>query len=88
MVQKCGLLARENPACQEAGKFNKDNFQKQIIEARNAYRVVKSKPSQAQAFKRDKGVQDPNRAPSGNTPIQMISVWDTVSALGFPQGLE
>lgn len=85
MVQKCGLLDVDNPACQRDEKFNEDNFQRQIVEARNAYRVVKFKPTQAQDFKRDKSVHDENGAPGGNIPIQMIGVWDTVSALGFPQ---
>jgi uncharacterized protein (DUF2235 family) len=85
MVQECGLLDIKNSACEEDGRFNEKAFQEQLENARDAYRQVKSNPSRAAAFKREMGVSDPQYAPGGNVPIKMIGVWDTVSALGFPQ---
>ena len=85
MVQECGLLDINNEACKKNGIFDEDAFQGQLKEALAAYRKIKSDSSLAAAFKRNKAVTDSKVVPDGNIPIEMIGVWDTVSALGFPQ---
>lgn len=85
MVQECGLLDINNKACKKNGIFDEDAFQGQLKEALAAYRKIKSDRSLAAAFKSTRAVIDPKVVPDGNIPIEMIGVWDTVSALGFPQ---
>ena len=84
MVQECGLLDIRNSACQKGGKFDEGEFQKQIDLAMRAYEKIKSDRSLATAF-RAKAVKHDANAPNGALQIEMIGVWDTVSALGFPQ---
>lgn len=84
MVQECGLLDIKNSACQKSGKFDEDEFQKQIDLAMEAYQKIKTDKSLATIF-RAKAVKHPRNAPDGAFKIEMIGVWDTVSALGFPQ---
>ena len=85
MVQECGLRDIKNDACKRNGVFDEAAFQDQLIVARDAYREIKTDRLAADAFKAAMGVTDPDGAPGGNIPIEIIGVWDTVSALGFPQ---
>lgn len=85
MVQECGLLDINNEACKKNGIVDEDAFQGQMKEALAAYRKIKSDRSLADAFKSTRAVTHPEVAPDGNIPIEMIGVWDTVSALGFPR---
>ncbi len=84
MVQECGLLDIKNPACQKDGKFDEEEFQKQIDLAMEAYEKIKTDKSLATTFKAT-AVKHHKNAPDGALQIEMIGVWDTVSALGFPQ---
>lgn len=84
MVQECGLLDIKNSACQKGGAFDEDEFQNQIDLAMKAYEKIKTDKSLAATFKA-KAVKHPRNAPDGALQIEMIGVWDTVSALGFPQ---
>ncbi len=90
LIEACGLLDR--------GKCTDDNnvvqehiFQERIDEARNAYRKHKGEKdgktanTAADQFKGNMAVVDAEHAPHGNLKIRFIGVWDTVSALGFPQ---
>ncbi|WP_198265608.1 DUF2235 domain-containing protein [sulfur-oxidizing endosymbiont of Gigantopelta aegis] len=44
-------------------------------------------PHQAEQFKAKTALHHETFVPNGNVPIKFIGVWDTVSALGFPDGL-
>ncbi|MGR9100160.1 MAG: DUF2235 domain-containing protein [Gammaproteobacteria bacterium] len=44
-----------------------------------------SNPEKAAEFKKNKAIHHPEFAPDGNLRIKFLGVWDTVSALGFPQ---
>ncbi len=89
MVQECGLLDINNEACSKGGVFDEDAFQEQLDEARRSYRKIKRDPTLAEKFKRKKAVAHPKIGDADavpiEVPIEMIGVWDTVSALGFPQ---
>jgi len=79
----CGLLDRNHPDIQIGGVFDEDKFRAKISEAFELYQA-KDKIRQ-QAFKERYAVKDADHAPDGNLKIKFIGVWDTVSALGFPQ---
>ena len=85
MIQECGLLDIENGSCKTDGHFDEKKFQTQVEKAFKAYRKIKSNPSKALEFKKNYAIKDPESAPDSNLKIKMIGVWDTVSALGFPQ---
>jgi len=87
MVQECGLLYVKPD---RRSSFDEDKFERLIDEAMKGYEKHwkdlgrKYDPSATEAFKArvqeagDFDLKDP-------VPIKMIGVWDTVSALGFPQ---
>lgn len=79
----CGLIDRNHPAIQTNGEFDEDKFKDKIQEAFKLYESKDSK--RQQAFKAQYAVTDSEYAPDGNLRIRFIGVWDTVSALGFPQ---
>ena len=85
MIQECGLLDITNPACQSDGRFDEARFQDQLDEAMRAYKLIRSRPTVAAEFKRDKSVKHDAHAPGGDLRIRFVGVWDTVSALVFPQ---
>ena len=83
MVEACGLLDREK--CNDGAKgFQEQIFQEKLDRARTAYRKHKRRKA-GDAFKAELAVKDPDHAPDGSMKIKFIGVWDTVSALGFPQ---
>ncbi|MCH8097315.1 MAG: DUF2235 domain-containing protein [Proteobacteria bacterium] len=84
MIQECGLLDIKNPACQKDGKFDEVKFQQQIDLEMEAYKKIKTNKSLASTF-RARSVKHSQSAPDGALKIEMIGVWDTVSALGFPK---
>ena len=84
MIQECGLLDINNSACQTKGVFDERKFQDHVDKAFKAYEKIESNASKAGEFKK-KAVTHPKFAPDGALKIKMIGVWDTVSALGFPQ---
>lgn len=77
MIQECGLLDRNHADCKKGGEFDEQKFEEQIGEAIKAYVMHECCPRHALEFKK-KAVKEP-------LMIKMIGVWDTVSALGFPQ---
>lgn len=83
MVEACGLLDRDQ--CKDGGNsFQESIFQKKLEKARKAYRKHKGRKA-GDAFKAELAVKDPDHAPGGDLRIKFVGVWDTVSALGFPQ---
>ena len=81
MIQECGLLCIKRD---EQGNKNYDEqeFQRLLKLAMKAYVKHKSNPSYLEKFHSE--VKEPFLiVPS--VSIEMVGVWDTVSALGFPQ---
>ena len=80
-VNACGLIDKKcltNP-----DTF--DNDLKNLVEnAFECYRQRLKNPKMAQDFKQKYAVKDKDHAPDGNLEIKFVGVWDTVSALGFP----
>lgn len=81
MIQECGLLYIERD---EQGNKNYDEqeFQRLLKLAMKAYVKHKSNPSHLEKFRSE--VKEPFSIAS-SVGIEMVGVWDTVSALGFPQ---
>lgn len=78
-LHTCGLIDKTQVASEKA-------FQTCINQALKAYEKRHSNPEQAKDFKAHYAIKDNNAAPDGNIKIHFIGVWDTVSALGFPDG--
>ncbi len=89
-IEACGLLDRNeckdgNDQCQEG------IFKEQLDKARKAYQKHKGEKdgkaakTAADDFKAKMAIKHAEHAPNGNLKIRFIGVWDTVSALGFPQ---
>lgn len=85
MVQWCGLLDTKDAAYWQNGNFDETKFQCDIDAAMRAYKKIRKNPSIAKEFKSQHSVKDDKFAPDGDLKIKFIGVWDTVSALGFPQ---
>ena|GEM_PF-307076 len=88
MVQECGLLY-VNPDRRRA--FDEDEFEQLIDEAMEGYEKhwaglfeKNHFPEAVEPFQRRVEASTDFELKK-NTPITMIGVWDTVSALGFPQ---
>ncbi len=82
-LNACGLVDINH--AQGPNGFDSDLFEDLVEEAFNCYRDNKNTPEKAAAFKAKYAVSGEGYAPNGNLTIQFIGVWDTVSALGFPQ---
>ncbi|MGY6275542.1 DUF2235 domain-containing protein [Methylomonas sp. MgM2] len=80
-VHACGLVDIRQAT--ENGVFDSVKFKALVEEAFVCYRS-QDKAAQ-QAFKARYAVQDDVHAPGGDLKIKFVGVWDTVSALGFPQ---
>ena len=78
MIQSCGLLDINNECCKTNKHLDEKKFQYQLKMAMEAYELIKMDTSFALEFKK-KAVEH------GKLKIKFIGVWDTVSALGFPQ---
>ena len=65
------------------GVFDSDRFEQLVDEALDCYRSEDK--AKQQAFKNRYAVSDDRHAPNGDLRIHFIGVWDTVSALGFPE---
>jgi uncharacterized protein (DUF2235 family) len=94
MIQECGLLDRDDDACKTNDRFDEAKFQGLIDEAVQAYANHKSDTDGVGACQeRAVGHEEKNKGDIGkgdkskkaSLPIKMIGIWDTVSALGFPQ---
>lgn len=90
MIQECGLLDVDEKFCKspnedEKLEFDEKKFQALVNKAFKAYEKIGTDLSKAIEFKTKYAVKDPESAPDGELKIKMIGVWDTVSALGFPQ---
>ncbi len=59
-------------------KLDQDDLEKRADEVFRAYRAAKKDPSLAKQCRED-------QSSHGAIPIKFIGMWDTVSALGFPQ---
>ncbi len=81
MIQECGLLCINRD---EQGNKNYDEqeFQRLLKLAMKAYVKHKSNPSYLEKFRSE--VKEPFSIAS-SVGVEMVGVWDTVSALGFPQ---
>lgn len=84
-INACGLLNKKHPSVQTDGAFDSDKFQDKVNEAFDCYRKIKKNPQLAQKFKDTYAVNHDVHAPSGDLKIKFVGVWDTVSALGFPE---
>ena len=82
MLHTCGLL---NIYDASGNRKNRREIQKLIDQAILAYRKRRKDAAIAEAYKREHAVKDDEFAPEGSLKIHFIGVWDTVSALGFPQ---
>ncbi len=69
-----GLLAASGLV--DGRKLSHDELQDRSKEALNVYKAAKGDPSRG----------NPSFGEHGVIPVKFIGVWDTVSALGFPQG--
>ena len=78
-INCCGLLDKSKTATEA-------EFQTQINNALQAYVEIKSKPELASDFKEEFAITGKDYAPDANLQIHFLAVWDTVSALGFPDG--
>ena len=79
-IHSCGLLDKTKAATEV-------EFQKLIDQSLKAYeKITDEKSVLANDFKENYAVNDENHAPDANLKIHFIGVWDTVSALGFPDG--
>ena len=81
-VDACGLLNRFDDS---DNLKDEKLFCKQLEHALQAYKKAKKDSSIAQKFKQDFALKDPNYVPDGDLKIHFVGIWDTVSALGFPQ---
>ncbi len=81
MIQECGLLCINRD---ERGNKNYDEqeFQDLLKLAMKAYVKHKSNPSHLEKFRSE--VKEPFSIAS-SVSVEMVGVWDTVSALGFPK---
>jgi len=77
-IDSCGLL--------DKSKTTEVDFQERINQALHAYENISSKPELASDFKQKYAVNGEGYAPDANLQIHFLGVWDTVSALGFPNG--
>ena len=84
MLQVVGLLHRESEACKSNGTFDESKFQVMIEKARQTYIHHKSNPQLTLDFRKD-CTENFKFDPTWRIKIKFIGVWDTVSALGFPQ---
>ena len=85
MVQACGLL--DWTRCTDGSNALQETiFQQKLTDARIAYRKHKTQNT-GDAFKKKWAVTDDDHVPDGNLKIKFIGIWDTVSALGFPNDL-
>ena len=84
MLQVVGLLDKNAPNCKTKGKFDERKFQDMLEEARRAYIHHKKCPDRVEAFRKH-CVKNETESEPWRTKIRFIGVWDTVSALGFPQ---
>lgn len=78
-IDSCGLLDKSKTPSEA-------EFQSQINQALKAYEKIKSNPGLASDFKQKYAIKGKNYAPDANLQIHFLGVWDTVSALGFPDG--
>ena len=77
-IHTCGLIDISKTQ-------DEDDFRKLIDLALQAYKKRKKSPEIAATFKATYALSDSKFAPHGNLKIKFIGVWETVSALGFPQ---
>jgi uncharacterized protein (DUF2235 family) len=84
MIQECGLLDRNHVDCTTNSAFDENKFQELIDEAIKAYVRHESNRGLADACKK-RAVKDSEQTKIAPLQIKMIGIWDTVSALGFPQ---
>jgi uncharacterized protein (DUF2235 family) len=77
MIQTVGLLDRNNSEIMTDGFLDDLKLDLQVMKAMRAYSRYKTHPQDAESYMQKKT--------HGVVPIEMIGVWDTVSALGFPQ---
>ena len=77
-IKTCGLLSRVDD---NGNPKSEALFQQQLAEAIEAYKDKSS----ATEFKAKHAIKNATYAPDGDLKITFIGVWDTVSALGFPQ---
>ena len=82
-LNACGLIDRHHPNLKKSNNFDHD-LKILVEEAFECYRQRLKTPKMAQDFKEQYAVKDPAHAPDGNLKIKFVGVWDTVSALGFP----
>ncbi len=87
MIGVCGLLdARRHCWRGQEGFIDEARFQELIDEAMKAYRAHRAKPAVAEDFKRNYAHPlSGNGGADGKFAIELVGVWDTVSALGWPQ---
>ncbi len=78
-INCCGLIDKSKTDSEK-------EFQKLINKALLAYQKCTSNPQLALDFKKDYAVTGGEYAPNANLQIHFLGVWDTVSALGFPDG--
>ena len=82
-LHACGLVDRSQGSVCTNGAFDEDKFRDRVNEAFDCYR---SQNTQRQAqFKQSYAIRNAQFAPDGNLIVHFLGVWDTVSALGFPQ---
>jgi hypothetical protein len=77
MIQTVGLLRNDSYKVLTRGRLDDIKVVFETMKAMRLYKRAKKRPKEAEEFKQNKthGVID----------IEMIGVWDTVSALGFPK---
>lgn len=82
-LHACGLVDLKH--AQGPQGFDSDKFEALVEEALDCYRHRREDPARCQAFKAKYSIQGQGYAPNGHLHIHFIGVWDTVSALGFPE---
>lgn len=83
-LNTCGLVDIRHAKSPD-GVFDAVRFDQLVKEALDCYRHHREDPKRCQEFKQKYAVQGDGYAPGGNLTIHFIGVWDTVSALGFPE---
>jgi len=78
-IHSCGLLDKTKATSEK-------QFQELISLSQTAYEKIKTNPELANDFKQKYAISDGDHAPDANLKIHFLGVWDTVSALGFPNG--
>jgi len=78
-IHSCGLLDKTKTTSEV-------EFQELINLGLKAYEKINTNPELANDFKQKYAINDGSHAPDANLKIHFIGVWDTVSALGFPDG--